>query len=177
MRSLLTCALLAVAIHGSYAIAEEQKSYSGATASYAGAGTDGEWTSPARDLANTRYSPLTQINKDNVKSLKVAWTFSDGTQYGHEGAPLVVGNTMYLVTPFPNIAYALDLTKPSPSIKWTYAPNSSPEAIGKACCDAVLRGWSVADGKLVYNVLDDESVAVDTATGKELWRAKMDDPS
>ena len=78
--------------------------------------------------------------------------------------------------PIPNIAYALDLTKPGPSIKWTYQPNPSPIAIGKACCDAVLRGWAYADGKLIYNLLDDETVAVDAKTGKQVWRTRLDDP-
>ncbi len=153
----------------------DHSSYSLATANFAGAGKPGEWTSQARDYANTRYSPLDQINADNVARLKIAWTFSDGTQYGHEGAPLVVGDTMYLVTPFPNIAYALDLSKPGPPIKWVFQPNPSPLAIGKACCDAVLRGWAYADGKLIYNLLDDHTVAVDAKTGKEVWRTRMDD--
>src|SRR6185312_6805638 len=151
-----------------------QKSYSGATADFAGAGKPGEWTSQARDYANTRFSPLDQINAANVGKLKVAWTFSDGTQYGHEGAPLVVGDTMYVVTPYPNTAYALDLSKPGPSIKWKFDPNPSPQAIGKACCDAVIRGWAYADGKLIYNMLDDHTVAVDANTGKQVWRTAMD---
>ena len=81
---------------------------------------------------------------------------------------------MYVVTPYPNIAYALDLTKPGAPIKWSFAPNPSPMAIGKACCDAVLRGWAYADGKLIYNLLDAHTVAVDAKTGKEVWRTKMD---
>src|SRR5664279_4949837 len=149
-------------------------SYSGASATFDGAGKAGEWTSQARDYANTRYCPLNKINASNVATLKIAWTFADGTQYGHEGAPLVVGDTMYLVTPYPNIAYALDLGKPSPSVKWSFQPNPSPTAIGKACCDAVIRGWAYADGKLIYNLLDDHTVAVDAATGKEVWRTAMD---
>jgi lanthanide-dependent methanol dehydrogenase len=153
-----------------------QTSYTKATANFAGAGKPGEWTSQARDYANTRYSPLDQINATNVASLKLAWSFSDGTQYGHEGGPLVVDDTMYVVTPFPNIAYALDLTKPSPSVKWSFQPNPSPIAIGKACCDAVLRGWAFDDGKLIYNLLDAETVAVDVKTGKQVWRTRMDDP-
>src|SRR6185437_5969607 len=58
----------------------------------------GEWHSQARDYANTRYSPLDQVTSKNVSELKVAWTFSDGTLHGHEAAPLVLDNTMYLVT-------------------------------------------------------------------------------
>ena len=80
----------------------------------------GEWTSQARDYANTRYSPLDQINTGNVDRLRVAWTFSDGAQYGHEGAPLVVGDTMYVVSPFPDKAFALDLTKPGAPVKWSF---------------------------------------------------------
>ncbi|MEO8974372.1 MAG: PQQ-dependent dehydrogenase, methanol/ethanol family, partial [Casimicrobiaceae bacterium] len=64
----------------------------------------GEWHSQARDYANTRYSPLDQITAANVAKLRIAWSFSDGTSNGHEAAPLVVGDTMYLVTPFPNLA-------------------------------------------------------------------------
>ena len=134
---------------------------------------DGDWQSQARDYANTRYSPLHQINTGNVGRLRVAWTFSDGVQYGHEGAPLVVGDTMYVVSPFPDKAYALDLTKPGAPVKWKFNPHPSQMAIGKACCDAVLRGWAYGNGKLVYSLLDDHVVAVDAATGKELWRTKM----
>ena len=163
-----------LALSGQVTAQSASKSYSGATANFAGAGSPGEWTSQARDYANTRFSPLDEINAGNVGRLKIAWTFSDGTQYGHEGAPLVVGDTMYLVAPYPDTAYALDLTKPSPAIKWKFDPNPSPQAIGKACCDAVLRGWAFADGKLIYNLLDDHTVAVDAATGKEVWRTQLD---
>ena len=134
----------------------------------------GEWRSQARDYANTRYSPLDQITAANVAKLRVAWSFSDGTPNGHEGAPLVVGDTMYVVTPFPNVAYALDLTQAGAPIKWSFTPNPAPMAIGKACCDAVNRGRAFADGKLIYNLLDDHTVAVDVKTGKEVWRTKMD---
>jgi alcohol dehydrogenase (cytochrome c) len=146
---------------------------SSANANFAPNDPPGEWRSQARDFASTRYSPLTQITVDNVKRLRVAWTFSDGVAYGHEGAPLVVGSMMYVVAPFPDVAYALDLSKPGSPIKWTYAPDPAPLAVGKACCDAVIRGWAYARGKLIYNLLDDHTVAVDVQTGKEVWRTKM----
>lgn len=138
-------------------------------------GEPGEWTSQAGDYANSRFSKLDKIDSSNVGRLKVAWTFSDGALYGHEGAPLVKDDTMYVVSPFPNRAYALDLTKPGPAVKWAFSPNPSPMAIGKACCDAVLRGWAIGDGKLVYSLLDAHVVAVDLKTGKEVWRTKMAD--
>ncbi|MEP7058441.1 MAG: PQQ-binding-like beta-propeller repeat protein, partial [Caldimonas sp.] len=135
----------------------------------------GEWHSQARDYANTRYSPLDQITAANVARLRVAWSFSDGTPNGHEAAPLVVGDTMYIVTPFPNLAYALDLTKAGAPIKWSYDPKPTPLAIGKACCDTVNRGSAYADGKLIYNLLDAHTIAIDAKTGKEVWRTKMGD--
>jgi len=135
----------------------------------------GEWHSPARDAANTRYSPLDRINAANVAKLRVAWSFSDGAPNGHEAAPLVVGDTMYVVTPFPNIAFALDLGKPGVPIKWSMNPNPTPMAIGKACCDTVNRGAVYVDGKLIFNLLDDHTIALDAKTGKELWRTKMGD--
>ena len=75
---------------------------------------------PARDYASSRYSTLAQITSANVKNLKAAWTFSTGVLRGHEGQPLVVNKTMYLVTPYPNVAYAIDLTQPGFPLKWKY---------------------------------------------------------
>src|SRR5437660_6573776 len=68
-----------------------------------------QWTQPAGNYANTRYSALKQITTANVKNLQVAWTFSTGVLRGHEGGPLVIGDTMYIHAPFPNTVYALDL--------------------------------------------------------------------
>jgi PQQ-dependent dehydrogenase (methanol/ethanol family) len=156
-----------------FASATSAQDHPTASADFAPNDPVGEWRMQARDFANTRYSTLNQITLDNVKRLRVAWTFSDGAAYGHEGAPLVVGSVMYLVAPFPDVAYALDLSKPGSPIKWTFSPDPSPLAIGKACCDATIRGWAYANGKLIYNLLDDHTVAVDAETGKEVWRTKM----
>jgi glucose dehydrogenase len=74
---------------------------------------------PAGDYKNPRYSELTQINKDNVKELNMAWSFSTAVLRGHEGNALVMDGTMYVHTPFPNIVYALDL-KNDVDINWKY---------------------------------------------------------
>ena len=130
---------------------------------------------PGRDFAGTRFSPLTEITSENAKNLKVAWTFSTGVLHGHEGQPLVVGSTMYLVTPFPNIVYALDLANPSGPARWTYKPNPDPASQGEACCDIVNRGASYGDGKIVFNTLDNHTIALDANTGKVVWSVKMGD--
>jgi PQQ-dependent dehydrogenase (methanol/ethanol family) len=135
----------------------------------------GEWTMPARDYANSRYSTLSQINSANAQNLRVSWTFSTGVLRGHEGQPLVIGNTMFLVTPYPNVAYALDLTQPGFPLKWKYRPENAQAAVGIACCDVVNRGAAFGDGKIVYNLLDGHTVAVDAGTGEQLWRVQMGD--
>jgi PQQ-dependent dehydrogenase (methanol/ethanol family) len=136
---------------------------------------DGQWTMPAKDYASTRFSSLDQINATNVANLKVAWTFSTGNTRGHEAAPLVVNNTMYIVTPYPNILYALDLTKPGAPAKWKYEPKPAASSQGVACCDLVNRGGVFSDGKIFYNTLDGQTVAVDAETGKEVWRTPLGD--
>ena len=128
-----------------------------------------------KNYASTRYSTLNQITPDNVKNLKLAWTFSTGMTHGQEAAALVVNNTMYIVTPFPNTLYALDLTKPGAPMKWAYEPHPAPAAQGVACCDVVNRGAAYFNGKIIYNTLDVQTVAVDANTGKEVWRTKLGD--
>jgi PQQ-dependent dehydrogenase (methanol/ethanol family) len=136
-------------------------------------GPPGEWSHPAADYANSRFSELDQITAANAKSLRAAWTFSTGVLRGHEGSPLVVQNTMYLVTPYPNVSYALDLTKEGQPLKWKARPENAQAAVGLACCDVVNRGAAFADGKIFYNLLDGHTVAIDAASGNLLWRTKM----
>jgi PQQ-dependent dehydrogenase (methanol/ethanol family) len=133
----------------------------------------GEWRMPAGDYGNLRYSTLDAIKTTNAASLHVVTTFSTGIPHGHEGQPLVVGNTMYVVTPFPNNLIAVDLTKPGGAVKWIYAPHPDPRAIGIACCDVVNRGASYADGKIIYSLLDTTVVAVNSEDGTEAWRTTV----
>jgi lanthanide-dependent methanol dehydrogenase len=138
---------------------------------------NGEWRLPAGDYANTRYSPLDQINTKNVNNLKIVGTMSTGIPHGHEGQPLVVNGVMYVVTPFPNDLIALDLSKPGFPMKWKYEPRPDPRSQGIACCDVVNRGASYADGKVVYATLDNHIVAVDAISGTEVWRTLVGDIS
>ena len=106
-----------------------------------------EWVMPTGDYANQRYSTLAQINKDNVGTLQPAWTFSTGVLRGHEGGPLVIGDVMYINTPFPNIVYALDLNDEGRVI-WKYEPKQDPAVIPVMCCDTVNRGVAYGNGKI-----------------------------
>lgn len=133
------------------------------------------WAIQSGDYAGTRYSKLDQINRDNVKSMKVAWSFSTGVLRGHEGGPLVIGSTMYVHTPFPNIVYALNLDDDA-KILWKYEPKQDPSVIPVMCCDTVNRGVQYAEGKLFLHQADTSLVAIDAKTGKELWKVVNGDP-
>jgi len=139
------------------------------------ASADGDWTMPSKDYAATRYSTLGGINAQNAGSLHPVWTFSTGVLGGHEGQPLVVGDTMYVVTPWPNVLYAFDLTREGYPLRWKYRPEVSANALGVACCDSVNRGAFFADGKIIYNLLDGHTVAVDARTGREVWKTQIAD--
>jgi PQQ-dependent dehydrogenase (methanol/ethanol family) len=136
---------------------------------------DGQWLTPQKDYANTRFSGLKEINLSNIDQLKAVTTFSTGFVNGHEAPPIVAGDTMYLVTPFPNVLYALDLKQPGGATKWVYRPNPDPAAQGVACCDVVNRGAVYADGKVIINTLDNHTIAVDANTGTEVWNTKLGD--
>lgn len=132
------------------------------------------WAMPTGDYANTRYSKLDQINAGNVGKLKVAWTFSTGVLRGHEGNPLVVGNMMYVHTPFPNNVYALNLD--NGQIVWRYEPKQDPTVIPVMCCDTVNRGVAYGDGKIILHQADTNLVALDAKTGEELWKTANGNP-
>jgi PQQ-dependent dehydrogenase (methanol/ethanol family) len=138
-------------------------------------GPQGEWHLPALDGANSRYSELNQITRENVGQLQIEATISTGIPHGHEGAPLVVNDTMYVVTPFPNYLLAFDITKEGYPLKWKYDPLADPTAVGIACCDVVNRGASYANGKILYATLDGNVVGVDAKSGEQAWKTKIAD--
>ena len=132
------------------------------------------WAMQLGDYSGKRYSPLDQINTQNVKNLKVDWSFSTGVLRGHEGGPLVIGDVMYVHTPFPNLVYALSI-KDKGKILWKYEPRQDPNVIPVMCCDTVNRGVAYADGKIFLAQADNTLVALDAKTGEEVWKVKNGD--
>jgi len=132
---------------------------------------ESQWIMPSKTYDAHRYSTLDELTPGNVDQLQVVWTFSTGLKAGHEAAPLVVNGTMYIVTPWPNMLYALDVA--DGSLKWQYDPKTMRASKGVACCDVVNRGAAYYDGKIYFNTLDNHAVAVDAETGKEVWKTKL----
>ncbi|MDP3341426.1 methanol/ethanol family PQQ-dependent dehydrogenase [Frigidibacter sp.] len=142
----------------------------------AATGDSKQWAAQLGDYAGTRYSELDQITNENVGDLQVAWTFSTGVLRGHEGAPLVIGDIMYVHTPFPNNVYALDLNNDG-KILWRYAPQQNADVIGVMCCDTVYRGLAYSDDTIFLHQADTTLVALDAKTGDVKWSVVNGDPA
>lgn len=133
------------------------------------------WVMWGNTYDGNRYSELDQINSNNADQLQPVWTFSTGVLRGHEGGPLVVGDMMYINTPFPNKVIALNLG--DRTIEWTYEPDQNPDVVPVMCCDTVNRGLAYADGKVFLQQADTTLIALDADSGDLVWDAKNGDPS
>ncbi|MCH9697034.1 MAG: PQQ-binding-like beta-propeller repeat protein, partial [Gammaproteobacteria bacterium] len=123
------------------------------------------WATWGGDYQATRYSELKQINESNVEHLKPAWMFSTGAFGGHEGGPLVIGDTIYIHTGFPHKVYAID--QATQTVKWSYEYQSDKDVdidqvISVMCCDVVNRGLAYADKKIFLAQGDGTLVALRT---------------
>ncbi|MCF1484461.1 MULTISPECIES: glucose/quinate/shikimate family membrane-bound PQQ-dependent dehydrogenase [Rhizobium/Agrobacterium group] len=150
-----------------------------ATPSYGGDMADGEWHQYGRTPYGQRYSPLTQITTDNVKTLKTAWTYQTGDvkQPGDVGettyqvTPLKVGDTLYLCTPH-NWAIAVDAA--TGKQKWKYDPNVglNPDRQHQTCrgvtyyADPAATSGAPCATRVYLPTSDARLIALDAANGK-----------
>lgn len=134
-----------------------------------------QWAFPGGDYNNWRYTELNQINTQNAHKLQAAWTFSTGVLRGHEGGPLVIGDTLYIHAAFPNNVFAIDLN--TLEILWEYVPvQDYDETVPVMCCDTVNRGLGYGDGKIFLQQADTVLVALDMKTGEKIWSVKNGEP-
>jgi methanol dehydrogenase (cytochrome c) subunit 1 len=142
--------------------------------------SDANWPMTGKNYSAQNYSPAKQITTENVKQLKPAWAFSTGVLHGHEGTPLVIGDKMFVHTPFPNTTFALDLNEPG-KIDWQHKPKQAPTARAVACCDVVNRGLAYWPGDdktpslILKTQLDGHIVALNAETGAEVWKMENSD--
>ena len=125
---------------------------------------NGEWPSFGRDYSNRRYSPLAQINRDNIEQLALAWRYDSGIAASFQATPIVVDGVMYLSLPY-NDLVALDAR--SGKELWRY--RHQRRADWKLCCGPANRGVAVGYGKVVMGTVDARLLALDVKTGKVLW--------
>ena len=132
------------------------------------------WLSHGRTYNEQRYSPLTQINDSNVQKLGIAWFFDTDYSRGLEGTPIVVDGVMYSSGNW-NIVYANNAA--TGELLWKYDPKVDKSRGVFACCDVVNRGVAVWEDKVFIGTLDGYLVALNAATGKEVWRTLTFDQS
>ena len=127
----------------------------------------GEWPSYGRTYDEQRFSPLDQVDAGNVSQLGLAWAFELDTPHRvQESTPLVIDGVMYVTSAWSKL-FALDAK--TGRQKWVYDPKVPGEAGVKACCDVANRGAAAWNGKIFLGTLDGRLVAVDAATGKQVW--------
>lgn len=126
----------------------------------------GEWFTGGRDIQGSYYSPLDQINSNNVTRLGFAWEYRLGTHRGLEATPIVVDGVMY-TSGFTGMVYALD-ARTGHKI-WTFDPENNLQYMRYPCCDAVNRGVALKNGLIYVASLDGRLFALDAATGQTRW--------
>lgn len=126
----------------------------------------GNWMSYGRTYDEQRHSPLKSINRDNIKSLGLAWSFDLHTKRGIEATSIVVDGIMYTTSAW-SIVHALDARNGKKL--WTFDPKVPKDKSAHACCDVVNRGVAVWQGQVFFGALDGRLFALDAATGKVNW--------
>lgn len=130
------------------------------------------WITYGRDYANSRFSPLAQIDAGNAKKLSAQWSFSFGVLDGQTTTPIVNGGVMYVTSSWSKL-FALDAK--TGEMLWRY-DHSLPEDVAKyACCDVVNRGVALYGDNVYLATLDLHVVALNAKTGKVVWDQKLGD--
>ncbi|MCP5143721.1 MAG: PQQ-binding-like beta-propeller repeat protein [Gammaproteobacteria bacterium] len=134
-----------------------------------------DWVTNGGNVYNQRYSPLTQINRDNVAGLKGEWMVhldGSGTEprYSGEAQPLVENGIVYIVTGADDV-FALKVE--DGSRLWKYEAHLD-QSIDSACCGWLSRGVGLSEDKIFVGQLDGRLVALDKATGQEMWNVQAE---
>ncbi|WP_456316255.1 outer membrane protein assembly factor BamB family protein [Teichococcus oryzae] len=118
-----------------------------------------------------------KLNPGNISRIELAATFRTGHPGRVTEAPIVQGDTLFLMTGFPHTLYALDLAKPRIPVKWRFQPEADSAARGHACCGKGGGGMALAGGRLYLNTLDGRTIALDAGNARVIWAARVADPS
>jgi PQQ-dependent dehydrogenase (methanol/ethanol family) len=133
----------------------------------------GQWLSYGRDYEEQHWSPLDQINRDTVADLGLAWYADIPLNQGQEATPLVIDGVIYLASAWSNV-FAYDAR--TGALIWRYDPEVPGQQGIDVCCGVVNRGVAAWNGKIYVGTLDGRLVALDAATGQEVWSVQTTPP-
>lgn len=134
----------------------------------------GNWMAHGRTNGEQRYSPLKDVNTNNVSELGLAWSFDLNTERGIEATSIVVDGVMYMTSSW-SIVHALDARTGQPL--WSYDPKVPKDKLKHGCCGPVNRGVAVWEGQVFVGAFDGRLIALDAATGKVNWSVATFDPA
>ncbi len=127
----------------------------------------GAWIAYGRTYSEQRFSPLTQIDRETVRGLSLAWTNAIAMRHRLQSTPLVVDGTMYYTDSW-SFIYAVDAATGEEI--WTFDPQTRREYARWSCCAGPMnRGVAVYKGRVYAATFDARLVAVDAATGRKIW--------
>ncbi|HEX6142452.1 MAG TPA: PQQ-binding-like beta-propeller repeat protein, partial [Geminicoccaceae bacterium] len=142
------------------------------------------WLTHHKDFAATRYSTLDEIDKGNVKELKVAWTAALGgiegggiwPHGGLEGTPIVEDGFMYVTDGWGSV-YKFD-TRDGGELLWKMDPGTDKDWSGAvSCCGVNNRGVALWQDQVLSHTLDGRLIATEKETGEVLWEKQLADPA
>ncbi len=133
---------------------------------------DTDWVLHGLDAGERRYSPLDEIERENVDRLGLVWSFDLHTRRGVEATPLIVDGVMYVTSSW-SVVYALDAV--TGALIWKYDPQVPRATLAMGCCDAVNRGVAWSDGRVFVGTYDGRLVALDARNGAPLWDVQTTD--
>ena len=129
----------------------------------------GNWLTYGRTYQEQRFSPLDQINDGNIDQLGLAWSLELPTNQNVESTPLAIDGVLYLTLPWSRVI-AVD-GKTGEQL-WLYDPQVPGEWNINVCCGLDNRGAAAYEGKIIFGTLDGRLIALDAATGTEVWSVK-----
>lgn len=118
-----------------------------------------------------RFSTLKQINTRTIADLVPAWSFSLGSEYGQEAQPLLYAGVLYVTSP--EATYAIEAG--SGRRMWTHRVEYAANSLRATCCGIINRGAAIYQGRLYRQTLDNYVIALDIATGEEIWKQRAAD--
>lgn len=160
-------AFAALALPALLALAACSKGYEAPPVDTSVFGAGDDWDNPGGDWAESRFSRLTDITKENAGELGLAWEYDLGTARVQEATPVVIGGVMYTSG---NLGRVYALNAATGEELWTFDPEVDMQYNRYACCDQANRGVAVADGKVFVASLDGHLIALDATSGAVEWR-------
>jgi quinohemoprotein ethanol dehydrogenase len=128
--------------------------------------TKGSWPLHGLNYAETRESPLKQINPQSISGLGLAWSFETGTRRGLEASPIIIDGVMFTTGDWSRV-FANDAQ--NGELLWRYDPNVDRAWGANACCDVVNRGVAVHENQVFVGTIDGRLIALEKSTGEVLW--------